>query len=120
MVEARPVQKDRRKPRGQPLGLLLVKPEVEDDERDVSALRADRHDRIAQQRKILAVRTAGDQQPPAAHRQCCPLLSSSPRKRESRAGESHGQPWTPAFAGATMVLSVSPRSTEAPRRRRLT
>jgi len=51
--------------------LLLVEPEVEDPERDVSTLRPDRQHRIAQQRKILAIRAAGDQQPPAAHSHRC-------------------------------------------------
>ena len=48
--------------RVQPVTLFLVEPEVEDPERDVPALRQDRRHRIAQQRKIIAIRAAGDQQ----------------------------------------------------------
>jgi hypothetical protein len=68
-------------PRGQPVALFPVEPEIKDPDRDVSALRPDRQHRILQQWKVLAIRAAGDQQPHAAHRDCCRPEPSFPGKR---------------------------------------
>ena len=50
-------------PRRKPLQLILVEAKVEYPDRDLSAVGPNRQDRVAEERKVTAVRPADDQQP---------------------------------------------------------
>src|SRR6266478_5429158 len=51
----------------QPFSVLRSEPEIEDPDRYVSMLRPDRQHSIAEQRKVTAIRPAGDQEPGGRH-----------------------------------------------------
>jgi hypothetical protein len=57
-------------PRREPLPLLSVKAEVEYSDREFSAMRPNRQNRVAEQRKIAAIRPADDQQPTVGTGSC--------------------------------------------------
>src|SRR5271166_1273205 len=72
-------------PFAQPVSLLRRKPEIEDTNRHVAAVSADRQDRIAQQREVTTIGPTADQEPSRRHRP-----SSGHERFAARLGDNAG------------------------------